>query len=174
MWQIKMAKMDQLIISGEACEEFLEAQFPGLAEEDEKEGRGERKTKYSVDPEDEGIDFGKSWHILHYLITGNDEGGDSTLDFAIMVGHPVEGLGGEFCWLTPEEVRDIANALDGLSKEDMRKRSGKDAMSKVDIYRCPPGLGEDEFKYAMKDFRALKKYYRDAAEKGNAMLRLIS
>lgn len=172
MWQIRMSRMEQLIISDEACEEFLEIQFP---DPDTNEfGSGEQNTKYSVNPEDDGIYLGKSWHLLHYLITGNEEGGNSTLDLAIMVGHPVEGLGGEFCWLDPEEVKYVADALDGLSEEDMRKRSGKGAMSKVDIYRCSAGLGKDEFEYVMKEFKALKKYYRDAAEKENAILRLIS
>jgi hypothetical protein len=49
-------------------------------------------------------------------MTGNDEGGNSKLDLAIMVGQPLESLGEEFSWLTPEEVREVADALDSISE----------------------------------------------------------
>ncbi len=164
MWQMEMSKLEQLIISDKACEEFLETQFPDPDAEEDEVGRG-RTAKYSVDPEDQGISMGKTWHLLHYLITGTEERGELPLALAIMIGHPVEGLGGEFCWLTPEEVKDVALALDTLSKEELRKRSNRDSMSKVDIYRCPPGLDEEGFRDVMKDFKTLKKYYSPSQEK---------
>jgi hypothetical protein len=174
MWQMNMLKMEKLLTSDEACKTFLEAQFPDPDEDNLEEGSSERKAKYSVDPEDDGIYLGKSWHLLHYLIAGNEDGGDSTLDFAIMVGHPIERLGEDFCWLSPEDVLDIVDALDNLSEKDMKNRSTREAMSKFKIYRCSAGLDDEEFRSVMKDFRTLKKYYKQAAKRGNAMLRLIS
>jgi len=165
--------MEQFLISEGACEEFLETQFPDPDAEEEDAGR-QRTAKYSVDPEDEGIYMGKTWHLLHYLITGTEEGEEFPLAYAVMVGHPVEGLGGEFCWLTPEELKDVARALDNLSKEDLRKRSNKDSMSKADIYKYPKGLTKKQLEEVMVYFNKLKEYYKDAAKKGNAMLRLIS
>ncbi len=173
MWQMEISKMERLLTSEEACKEFLEAQFPDPDEEGEKGGEG-RKAKYSVDPEDDGIDIGKSWHILHYLITGDEESGETPLAYAIMEGRPVVGLGGEFCWLAPEEVKDVADALDALSEEVLWKRSGKDSMSKVDIYKYPGEVIEDKLEDVLVDFNRLREYYKDAAVKGNAVLRLIS
>lgn len=171
MWRMKMSTMEKLLTSEEACNVFLDTQFP-YPDEDPL-GNDNNKVKYSVDPEDDGIYLGKSWHILHYLITGNDEGGQSILDLAIMAGHLVEGLGEELFWLSPQEVLDVANALDSLTVKEMKKKGSKDVMSKFTIYKCPPGIEDHEFMELMEDFKTLKEYYKKAAERSNAILRMI-
>jgi hypothetical protein len=91
-----------------------------------------------------------------------------------MVGHPMEGLGEVSSWLSPEEVKEVARALDTVSKEDLKKRSSKESISKVNLYRSPSGHSKKEFEEIMIEFNKLKRYYEEAARKGNAMLRLIS
>ena len=174
MWRMKLSRMKKLLTSEEACMVFLDDQFPDPDKDCLDDDGNQQKVKYSVDPEDNGIYLGKSWHLLHYLITGNDESSHSLLDHAIMEGHPIDGLGEDFCWLNPQEVVDIATALDDVAKKEMKNRSSRDVMSKFSIYRCSSGLHDDEFKYMMKYFRILKKYYKKAAEKRNAILRIIS
>jgi len=173
MWQMRMSRMEQLLCSDEAFEEFIDTQFPD-PDSEEEEARRQQDPKYSVDPEDDGIWLGKAWHLLHYLITGTEDDEEFPLAYAIMVGHPIEGVGGEFCWLSPEEVKEVARALGTISKEDLKKRSTKGSISKVDPFRWPNGATKKEREELLADFANLKRYYRDAARKGNAMLRLIS
>ena len=48
MWQMKMSRIEKLLVSNEACEEFLDIQFPD-PDSEEEEARRQRGPKYSVD-----------------------------------------------------------------------------------------------------------------------------
>ena len=77
MWRMKMSRMERLLTSEEACMAFLDVHFPDPDKEPIEESDNEQKLKLSIAPEDNGLYLGKSWHLLHYLITGNDDNVDS-------------------------------------------------------------------------------------------------
>jgi len=121
-------------------------------------------------PDDEnGLNLEKSWHVLHFLLTGEAENAQPPLGNAILGGKEIgDDLGyGPARFLTPQEVQEVASALTSLKKEDLASRFDLDAMIKARIY---PVRDESELELAQEYFDELSRYYADAAVDGNAML----
>lgn len=122
-------------------------------------------------PTENGLNLEKSWHVLHYLLTGKADEAEAPLGNALLGGNEIgDDLGyGPARFLTPEQVREVATALAKISKEDLHRRFNLEAMIAANIYPCKPN-GEDELELAQHYFEHLSNYYSDAAATGNAML----
>jgi hypothetical protein len=120
-------------------------------------------------PTEDGLSLEKSWHVLHYLLTGKAEEAPPPLGNAILGGREIgEDLGyGPARFLTPEQVREVAAALASISKDDMRKRFDLKVMMTVNIYPVKDG---SELELAEHYFEHVSRYYSEAAASGNAML----
>jgi len=118
---------------------------------------------------DDGLSLEKSWHSLHYLLTGRVEEAAPPLGNAILGGVPIgDDLGyGPGRFLTPELVREVSRALSKFTPDELARRFDLDAMSAANIYAC---ADEDELEIAQSYFEQLVQYYADAATRGNAML----
>jgi hypothetical protein len=119
---------------------------------------------------EEGLSLEKSWHALHYLLTGTTEVGPPPLGNAILGGEEIgeERDYGRVRFLTAQQVRDVALALGSLSKEDLAERFDVKKMKAASvIYPC---RDYSEFELAQHYFEQLSRYYADAAASGNAML----
>jgi hypothetical protein len=149
--QISQAKLEELKKSPSRVEQVM---FP------EVEGGSER-----------ALDLDYSWHALQYLLTGDHGPDGSPEGDSIMGGVGIgEDLGyGAATYLTPERVREVASALDRIPRRKLKKRFSLRSMNQADVY---PGSWEDKraIKDLLKYFDALKRYYKQASEKGNAML----
>jgi hypothetical protein len=123
-------------------------------------------------PDEEGLNLEKSWHVLHYLLTGQAEEAPAPLGNAILGGKEIGGdLGyGPARLLTPQEVREVAAALSAITEEDLANRFDLDAMMKANIYPCKD---DSELELAQHYFGQLSRYYADAAASGNSMLLYI-
>ena len=111
----------------------------------------------------------KSWHTLHYLLTGSAEPVDTCLGKAILGGAEIgPDLGyGPARLLAPEEVGQVAEALARLSKEDLAQRFNLSAMKAANIYACD---SEEELELAQDYFERMTRFYAEAAAMGNAMI----
>jgi hypothetical protein len=127
---------------------------------------------FGIGGDQNGFNLEKSWHVLHYLLTGKAEDAPPPFGNAILGGQEIgDDLGyGPARFLTPEQVRDVASALASLAKEDLARRFDLDAMMKAKIY---PVRDESELELAQEYFEPLSRYYSDAAAAGNAMLLYI-
>jgi hypothetical protein len=135
---------------------------------------GDRPTQAASDAEpadarEEGLSLDKSWHALHYLLTGHAEEAPPPLGNAILGGTELgEDMGyGPARFLTPEEVRATSNALNKLSADDLAGRCDLPTMIAAEIYACRE---EGDLGLAQEYFSELVRYYADAATRGNAML----
>ncbi len=119
--------------------------------------------------DENGLNLEKSWHVLHYLLTGKAEEAPAPLGNAILGGTEIGGdLGyGPARFLTPPQVREVAAALAPISSDDLAKRFNLEAMMAARIY---PVRDESELELAQECFQQLSQYYADAAAAGNAML----
>jgi Domain of unknown function (DUF1877) len=120
-------------------------------------------------PTEDGLSLEKSWHVLHYLLTGKAEEAPPPLGNAILGGQQIgEDLGyGPARFLTPQAVREVATALNAISKDDLRKRFDLKAMMAAKIY---PVRDQSELRLAQDYFALVSRYYAEAAAAGNAML----
>jgi hypothetical protein len=126
------------------------------------------------DPE---LDLGKSWHAIHYLLTGTPwETGDGAAGAAILGGDEIgeDGGYGPARVHGLESVRAIAVALDPMDVETLRARFDPDAMAAARIY---PGIRAGEaadFNGLAAHFAELRRFYRAAADNGEAVLLAIT
>ena len=113
----------------------------------------------------------KSWHCLHFLLTGKSwDRVDSPLGKAIMGGREIpdrQGVMGygPVRYLTQEEVRQVAEALSEFPIEARAVAFDPDAAEEAKVY-----VPEHDVEELTHHFTLLKDFYRDAADKNNAML----
>jgi hypothetical protein len=71
------------------------------------------------------LNLEKSWHVLHYLLTGKAEKAPPPVGNAILGGQDIGGdLGyGPARFLTPQQVREVRIALSAISKDGLGKGS---------------------------------------------------
>ena len=124
---------------------------------------------------DGSLDIDKAWQGIHFLLTGNPLAGQPPLSKAILGGVEIGGdVGyGPARYVTPDEVRDVAKALTGILKDELRRRFNPAALKKADIY--PPIWDQaDSIGYLLEYYDKLVAFYQDAAQKGRAVLVYIN
>jgi hypothetical protein len=126
-------------------------------------------------PDDE-LYLDKSWHGIHFLLTGTAWGGSPPLNF---LAGELEEIGdvdvgsGPARALQPESVQELARALDALTEETLRRRFDPEAMVREDIYpsiwhRDP--AEDDALGYLLAYFDELRAFVRDAGGRGLGLL----
>jgi Domain of unknown function (DUF1877) len=117
----------------------------------------------------EGLDLEKSWHSLHYLLTGGASETNLALGKTILGGKELgPDIGyGPARFLEPPEVKEVATALEEVSEVELEKRFDLPAMVAASVYAC---RDESALKLAQHYFAQVVRYYREAAHRGHAML----
>lgn len=119
----------------------------------------------------EELDLHKSWHCLHFMLTGKaEETGGTPLGDAILGGTEFGGEEADTGYgppraLSPEQTRAVAAALAGFPVDRKAQEFDAAAAEKAGIY--VPQHGAEELK---QYFAQLRKFYEDAARKGNAVV----
>ena len=129
--------------------------------------------------EEDEIDLDKSWHIVHYLLTGSDNATDSPLniiaDESDRLAEIDVGLGPPFV-IHPDAVSRFAAAAAELSDEQFLSRLRPPEMPLDTLYlgdavREDPGeMGE----YAVENFHFLRDFAQKAADAGDAVITYYS
>ncbi len=120
-------------------------------------------------PDEDGLRLEKSWHSLHYLLTGSAQEVDSPLGNAILGGKEIgPDLGyGPARFLDPTQVREVSSALNKISKRDLARQFDLEKMVAANVYACND---KSELESAQHYFQQMVKYYAEAAKRGDAML----
>ncbi len=119
-------------------------------------------------------DVDQAWHGLHFMLSGQADGGEGPLAWAVRGGTPTgPDLGhGPARALSPQQVRDVAAALDALGDADFCERFDPPAMEAAGIQ--PVGvwgrLGQHALDDLLDALHGLTAFYRDAVQRGDAML----
>ncbi|MEN3614350.1 YfbM family protein [Plantactinospora sp. ZYX-F-223] len=127
-------------------------------------------------PEPE-LDLDKSWHGIHYLLTGTawhiGEGAGAAILGGDVIGQ--DGGYGPARLLDPATVHAIATALDALNVETLRARFDPNAMATAGIYPDIWANGTEEFdNYLAPNFTKLRRFYQTAAVHRQAVLLAIT
>ena len=123
------------------------------------------------------IDIDKSWHGIHYLLTGQAEGGEGPVALAVFGGEefgPEVGYG-PARFLLPEQVAQIAGALSKIEASELAKRFNPKDMTAKDIYLTPMWErdGNEALDYVLEYYQQLPDFYRDAASRGDAVIQWL-
>lgn len=152
LWQITVSQLEELLESDEALDSLI------CGEDDAMTAKS--------------IDIGKAWHILHFCMTGETEGEVLPLSYAIMTGIPIaDNYIDGAAYLLPDAVSDVADALSKLSENEMIRRFKDEAIGNPDVYHSQ--WDEDDPDEFFGYFNRLKRFYQEAVEKGNVVLRHI-
>jgi len=132
--------------------------------------------------EDEGeiLDLDKSWHGIHYLLTGTAWEGESPLNFLVTGGREVgdEEVGqGPARTYTAAETREVAGALAALSDAELRARFAPGDMMRLEIYpeiwdRDP--AEDDTLGYLMEYLGLLRTAVATVVERRHGLLVTIT
>jgi hypothetical protein len=119
-------------------------------------------------PED-GLSIEKSWQIIHFLLTGKIDQASPPLGNAIMGGEEIgeERDYGRLRFLNPLQVREVAEALSAVSRDDLLRRFDIESMKAAKVY---PRMDHLDQEWVQHYFDLLRRYYSNAAANDNAML----
>lgn len=125
-------------------------------------------------------DLDKSWHGIHYLLTGKADESGTPLEFLVAGGVSVgdEDVGyGPPRVFTSAETRVIAAALATVTDEDLRSRFDPDAMMRAEIYpeiwdRDP--TDDDTLGYLMEYVAILREAMTTVTSRGHGLLVVLS
>lgn len=150
-------ELDSLVANPEGIADFLYAEGADLDDEDQ-------------------LDIDKTWHAIHYLLTGSTWGGEGPLANAVLGGLPLgeEDVGyGPARFIRSSQVAETSQALQAISSEQLWSRFDAKAMRKEQIYPDFEG-GDEDREYVCTYFEDLKKFYATAAANGDAMILYLS
>ena len=160
-------------------EEQLEAQREMMklmkqAVQMQKEGVGKKSAgaqEAAEKPANQGLDLHKSWHCLHFLLSGKAEDtGGTPLGEAILGGAEIGGEQADTGYgppraLSPKQVRAVAAALADFPIDKKAQEYDVAAAEKAGIY-----VAQHDADELREYFVRLRSFYEDAARKGNAVL----
>ena len=116
LWQITPGKLNHLKASEVAVEEFIDFCFPETYVEEVFYDKSKTKKYYDKD-----LCLGKMWDLLHYLLTGDENGEQYPLAYAISVGYSINEIWSDLTYVEPHEVKDVADALNDISEDEFRQ-----------------------------------------------------
>ena len=120
----------------------------------------------------EALDIRKTWHGLHFLLTGNADAPGPGAAQAVLGGRETENddFGyGPVRVMTPAETAEVAAALAALTEDEVAARYDAGAMAAAEIYGAC-----EEVEWLLEAFRQLRDYYAAARERGHGMLLAIT
>jgi hypothetical protein len=123
------------------------------------------------------IDLDKAWHAIHFLMNGQTWEGTGPLFDAVLGGETLgqEDVGyGPARFLTPEEVKVTAQALNEVSASDLLEKFDAQELNDNNIY---PGYWtgkEIDHQYVRENFVRLVEFFRSAAQSDDALLLYIN
>ncbi|MEV4350793.1 YfbM family protein [Actinoplanes sp. NPDC049596] len=124
---------------------------------------------------DSEIDLDKSWHGLHYLLTGTTweiaDGAGSAILGGAEIGDD-NGYGPPRL-LQPAEVQAVAAALSPITADALRARWDPAALTEAEVY--PQYWDDTDFEsYLAPNFTVLRDFYLSAAAANQAVVLVIA
>ena len=121
--------------------------------------------------------MGKTWHAIHFALTGSRLGGESPLNFLVAEGTPIGTIDvgyGPARALTSEQVRELAAALVAVDPEQLGSRLDLTALDSEAIY--PGGWRRNGLNATTvaESYRAMRSLILRLAEAGQGMLLYIN
>jgi hypothetical protein len=113
------------------------------------------------------VETDKAWDAIHRCLTdGSLEYGSTPLHKCILGSNNLyEGDDYIVSLLRPAEVKEVAEAIEGIDREEMRRKY--DAIDPDDY---DGELSDDDFEYTWSNFSDLRAFFRKAAEHQRAVV----
>jgi hypothetical protein len=111
------------------------------------------------------VDIDKSWHGIHFLLTGSVRDGEPPLAWVVFPPTELgEDLGdGPARLLSPDQVVEVSKALTPITGDKLKKKCDFTLMNDSVIY--PQGWRSGDQDYIAENFTQLRKFYDSAAKR---------
>ncbi len=126
------------------------------------------------------LDLDKSWHGIHYLLTGDPQGGKEPLCYLLSSGAEIGDIDvgyGPARALTSMQIANFNDALRKIDEAEFRSRFDPQTMMKKKIYPTiwdrPPSQ-DDTLGYLCEYFSELKTFLQRAKDKQHGMVIWLS
>lgn len=119
----------------------------------------------------------KSWHVIHYLLSGEVWTGDLPLGKTLMGGKDFgdesfnTGYGNPR-YHDPESVKQISESLPAISELQSKYDPAK--IADAGIYGFNKDDPDEEWEYLSHFYLQMVDYFHDAAKRGNGMILLVA
>jgi hypothetical protein len=116
------------------------------------------------------VESDKAWDAIHRCLTDGSllyESGEYPLNHCICGGRQLfRGRNYTVSFVSAEQAKDIAEALDKVTKAWMRRRYSRiDPEEYHDVE-----MGEEDFSYTWENFLDVRRFFRTTAESGRAVI----
>ena len=119
----------------------------------------------------------KAWHGIHFLLTGSQAQTTAPESMVIFGGRPIgpdQGYGPAQL-LSPSDARRVAKLLESFPPQALAAKFNPRAMEAAKIY---PDIiwvreGPEALKYVLQFYAQLLAFYKEAAERGDAVLLVV-
>lgn len=115
----------------------------------------------------------KSWHLLHFLLSGEAGPGGGPLGFLLGGGETLEGVDVGFAparVFDATEVAEIAEAVAAIDTGALLARWDTEAIRAAEIYAVDPDATQVEQQYAAGHYEQLRAFMGGLAAAGLAMI----
>lgn len=124
------------------------------------------------------LDLDKAWHAVHFLLTGNAEGGSGPeaflLEGGLTIGDVDVGYGPARAF-SAAEVKAISKRLGQMSPEAMRQKFDHAALEAADIYPTIWDRREPrDVDYVVENYDSLLQHLKTAASKDVGLIVSLS
>lgn len=123
------------------------------------------------------LDIDKSWHIIHFLLTGDTWAGRWPLVGAVMGGTTIsdEDVGyGPARYLKPDEVAEVSHALTAISTRELLSRFDVNCVQDADIYPHAWSGNEEDREYIAYYYAELQTFFAKATAAGQAVILFLN
>jgi hypothetical protein len=115
----------------------------------------------------------KTWHAIHYLLTGSIEETEGVLASAIFGGRVLGDEESQARLLMPDEVADLSHALIAIPPEELLRRYNADELNDAGVYFNSWSASNEDTDYVRDYYRSMIEFYRTAARDSKAVIILI-
>lgn len=124
------------------------------------------------------LDLDKAWHAVHFLLTGNAEGGSGPEAFMLEGGSTIGDVDvgyGPARAFSAEEVRVISKRLAQISPEAMRQKFDHAALQAADIYPTIwDRMESEDVDYVVNNYDSMLQHLKTAASKNLGLIVSLS
>lgn len=135
---------------------------------------GDAFVQWLIGPDPVRVDVDKTWHGVHAVLTGERWDAPGPLGWAVLGGDEfADDLGyGPPRLLAPDQVVQVADALDELGAEGFTAAVDPERLVALEIY--PTDIWTTAAEWLVESFEVIRRFYRDAADAGHAVVILLS
>lgn len=111
------------------------------------------------------LQLDKAWHGIHFLLTGSAWSGVEPLCFLAVGGEEIGddlGYGQPRAW-TSRQVAQLADELEGIDSQELRRRFNPSRMALEEIYPQIWDEGDEAFDYLEEHYHEMRSFVRKAA-----------